>query len=48
MEQRILGSYFEDLYGNKWIKLDEVQAAAPLLKSLKENFPAEYDITDIL
>lgn len=33
---------FEDLAGNKWIKLDEVQAAAPALPSLtKENFPTE-------
>lgn len=37
-----IDSRFEDLAGNKWIKLDEVQAAAPLLPSLtKENFPAE-------
>lgn len=33
---------FEDLAGNKWIKLDEVQAAAPALPTLtKENFPSE-------
>lgn len=36
------GSHFEDLAGNKWVKLDELQAAAPLLPSLtKENFPSE-------
>lgn len=37
-----IGSHFEDLAGNKWVKLDEIQAATPLLPSLtKENFPSE-------